>query len=73
MLTTPEKAVLRQFMDTPGWDVLVKNFEEQLRMLLIEPVGGNDSFTTLRALHIRTGKIEILKNLLEDLEQLAHS
>ncbi len=67
--TKSQKAVLMGLTEHPGWELYVKHLDEYRKELALEMVQGHDAFTTLRSLHQREGKLEILKELLEDFER----
>lgn len=66
-----EASAIRTIMQGAGWEVIVKLHGEKIEKLRAEKVTGTNEFETLRALHIREGKVEALTEFFEELENLA--
>jgi hypothetical protein len=61
-------AKLKEFMTTDSWDILIRLMNKRVNELYREQITGRDSFETLRALHMREGKIHGLLSFFDDLE-----
>lgn len=61
------KAWIRE--ERGSYDDLVAIAAQYVRDLEHEEITGSNEFETLRALHIRQGKVDILMNFLSDIEK----
>lgn len=61
-------AKLKNLMTTDTWDILIKMLNRRVAELYQDPITGRDSFETLRALHMREGRIDGLLKFFDDLE-----
>jgi hypothetical protein len=67
-LNKGESASLMAIMDKPCWSALTKLVAMTINELNAREIPGQNEFETLRALHIRQGRTEGLKEFFNDLE-----
>lgn len=64
-------AKLKNLMTTESWDILIKLMNRRVGELHRESITGRDAFETLRALHMKEGRIDGLLKFFDDLEIMA--
>ncbi len=64
-------ALLKAMMREPGWDVLLQCVAERINELNADKPTGQNAFETLRALHIREGKVDGLTEFFDKVEKNA--
>lgn len=65
-----QTVAIKRMMQSADWDILENILAIYLSELATEPVSGSNSFEELRALHLKQGKIDGLKEFFDKLDRL---
>ncbi len=71
MANRAESQMIKNLMNSDGWNELLRILGREIDLLLAEPIAGSNEFETLRTLHIRDGKVTGLKEFFDKLERRA--
>lgn len=64
-----QEAHLKALVRSDGWDVLMLALAEHIDKLNAEEITGSSEFETLRALHLKQGKVGGLTDFFDKVEQ----
>ncbi len=70
-LTTLDKTRIKHIMKTDEWDSVLRFFAYKLEKWLDEEITGENEFQTLKNLHKNQGKVEGLKEFMDQMERQA--
>lgn len=65
-----QKSKLKNLMSGDDWDLIELLVARKVAELNAQPITGTNAFETLRALHIKEGKVQSLQLFLDELEQV---
>ncbi len=71
MTNRAESQMIKNLMNSDGWNELLTLLGREIDELHAEPIAGSNEFETLRALHYRDGKVAGLKEFFDKLERRA--
>lgn len=70
-ITKAQGAQIRSLMKEDRWDAIVRFVSLKIETWNNEDVNGNDAFQTLRALHMRDGKVAGVREVFDQMERQA--